>query len=206
MTELTDRQRQVRDFIESQQAAGKPIPTLRDITRHFRFRSTRAAADHVQALVRKGALSRQPGKARSLRVLSPLQPFRRPVVDIPIYGSIPAGLAEDRRQEAQGCVSIDIETLGLKPTPRTFALEVSGDSMIGKCILEGDLVVLEHGMSPRNGDVVAALIDNESTLKTFVVERGKPYLKAENPKYPKLTPAQELVIQGVMVALIRKRK
>ena len=206
MTELTERQRQVRDFIESQQVAGKPIPTLRDITRHFRFRSTRAAADHVQALVRKGTLSRQPGKARSLRVLSPLQPFRRPVVDIPIYGSIPAGLAEDRRQEAQGCVSIDIETLGIKPTPRTFALEVSGDSMIGKCILEGDLVVLEHGMSPRNGDVVAALIDNESTLKTFVVERGKPYLKAENPKYPKLTPAQELVIQGVMVALIRKRK
>jgi len=67
--------------------------------------------------------------------------------------------------------------------------------------------VLEHGRTPRNGDVVAALIDNESTLKTFVQERGRqPYLKAENPKYPKLYPANELVIQGVMVGLIRRIK
>ena len=78
--------------------------------------------------------------------------------------------------------------------------------MIGKSILDGDLVVLEHGMTPRNGDVVAALIDNESTLKTFVMERSKPYLRAENPRYPNLIPANELVIQGVMIALIRKRK
>ena len=54
--------------------------------------------------------------------------------------------------------------------------------------------------------VVAALIDNESTLKTFAMERGKPHLRAENPRYPKMIPASELVIQGVMVALIRKRK
>ncbi|NIP77225.1 MAG: repressor LexA, partial [Xanthomonadales bacterium] len=57
---------------------------------------------------------------------------------------------------------------------------------------------------PSNGDVVAALIDNESTIKTFLRDRGKPYLRAENPKYPKLIPATELVIQGVMVALVRK--
>jgi repressor LexA len=76
--------------------------------------------------------------------------------------------------------------------------------MVGRHIVEGDLVVLEHGRTPRSGDVVAALIDNESTLKTFVLENGRPWLKAENPRYPKLIPAQELVIQGVMVALVRK--
>jgi repressor LexA len=103
-------------------------------------------------------------------------------------------------------VSIDIQTLGFKPTPRTFALEVRGDSMIGKCIMDGDLVVLEHGLTPHNGDVVAALIDNESTLKTFVTERNKTFLRAENPRYPNMIPASELVIQGVMIALIRKRK
>jgi len=63
---------------------------------------------------------------------------------------------------------------------------------------------LEHGITPRAGDVVAALIDNESTLKTLSIEGGRPYLRAENPRYPKLIPASELVIQGVMVALIRK--
>jgi repressor LexA len=130
---------------------------------------------------------------------------RRPVAHIPVYGTIPAGFAREQTQEAQGCVSIDIETLGFKPTPRTFALEVRGDSMIGKHIVEGDLVVLEHGLTPRHGDVVAALIDNESTLKTFLLNRGKSFLRAENPRYPDLIPAQELVIQGVLVALIRRR-
>jgi repressor LexA len=141
-----------------------------------------------------------------LRLVSPWQALRRPVADIPLYGSIPAGFADTRHQEAKGCISVDIESLGLRPTARTFALEVRGDSMIGRHILDGDYVVLEHGLTPRPGDVVAALIDNESTLKTFCLEKGKPCLRAENPQYPKLIPASELVIQGVMVALIRKRK
>ena len=204
MNRLTDRQRQIRDFIEARARAGEPGPTHQDIAAHFGFRSTRAAACHIAALVRKGVLHREPGRARALRVVGPSH--RRPVAHIPIYGAIPAGFAREQTQEAQGCVSIDVETLGFKPTPRTFALEVRGDSMIGKHIVEGDLVVLEHGLTPRHGDVVAALIDNESTLKTFLLNRGKSFLRAENPRYPDLIPAQELVIQGVLVGLIRKRK
>jgi repressor LexA len=204
--ELTRRQQQVLGFIQSQyQNEGHP-PSLREIARHFRFRSMTAALDHVRALRRKGVLQHRPRCARSHIVVSPLQNLRRPVADIPIYGAIPAGFAEDVKQEAKGCISIDVETLGIKPTARTFALQVRGDSMIGKHIVEGDYVVCEHGLTPRTGDIVAALIDNESTLKTFVMERGKPYLRAENPRYPKLIPTAELVIQGVMVGLIRKRK
>jgi repressor LexA len=78
--------------------------------------------------------------------------------------------------------------------------------MIGRHILDGDLVVLEHGPEPRHGQIVAALIDGKSTLKTFLVRNRKPYLKAENPKYPDLIPAEELLIQGVFRALIRKAK
>ena len=181
-------------------------PTFREIAAHFGFRSPRAASDHVEALRKKGFLASEPGQARSLRVVSALQPLRKRIVDIPVLGSIPAGFADERKQEAKGCVSIDIGTLSIKPSARTFALEVRGDSMIGRHILDGDMVVVEHGQTPRNGDVVAALIDGESTLKTYVGDKGKPHLKAENPKYPKLVPAAELVIQGVMVALIRKRK
>lgn len=203
MPELTQKQQAVLDFIVAEAEGGAP-PTLREIAAHFGFRSKTAAADHVRALRQKRFLNRDPHrKARSL------QPSgigrRRPKLDIPIFGAIPAGFPQDRYQEAKGCVSIDLGTLGIKSTPRTFALEVRGDSMIGRHICDGDLVVLEHGRIPRSGDVVAALIDNESTLKTFVQERGKsPHLKAENPKYPKLQPAAELVIQGVMVALLRK--
>ena len=206
MAELTKRQRQVLDFIQFQQRTGESAPTLREIAAHFGFNSSRAAADHLDALKRKGVLQSEKRKARSLRVISPLQTLRKRIADIPLLGSVPAGFADERKQEAKGCVSIDIGTLGIKPSPRTFALEVRGDSMIGRHILDGDVVVVEHGQTPRNGDVVAALIDGESTLKTYVADKSKPYLRAENPKYPKLIPAGELVIQGVMVALIRKRK
>ena len=125
---------------------------------------------------------------------------------VPVYGSIPAGLPQDTTQEPESCVLIDVETLGIKPTARTFALKVRGDSMVGKNIVDGDLAVIEHGVEPRSGDVVAALIDGQVTLKTFVLQRGKPYLRAENPRYPSLIPQEELQIQGIMMALIRKRK
>lgn len=214
MKTLTPRQRAVLDFVRDSIERTALAPTLREIASHFRFRSVKAAADHVAALRRKGALTRQPRRARALRVvLDPpevpawTQALGRSIARLPVYGAIPAGRAEDRRQEPRGCVAVDLELLGLRPTPRTFALEVRGDSMIGRHIVEGDLVVLEHGKPPRSGDVVAALIDNESTLKTFVQEPGHPpYLKAENPRHLTLHPAAELVIQGVMVGLIRKVK
>jgi repressor LexA len=206
MTEPTPAQQQIMDFIEAEAQAGRPVPTLREIANRFGFRSHRAAACHLEALRHKGFIESKRGKARSLRITSPLAKLRRRIADIPLFGSIPAGFADERKQEARGCVTIDIGTLGIKPTTRTFALEVRGDSMIGRHILDGDVVVVEHGQTPRNGDVVAALIDGESTLKTYMAEKGKPYLRAENPRYPKLIPAGELVIQGVVVALIRKRK
>jgi repressor LexA len=111
-------------------------------------------------------------------------------------------LPQAREQDAGGCVSVDVESIGFKPTRNTFALRVAGDSMIGRHILDGDVVVLEHGPGLRPGQVVAALIDGASTLKTFLVKGGKPYLRAENPKYPDLLPAQELMIRGVFKALL----
>jgi repressor LexA len=194
----------VLDFIQTEVNAGRPIPTLREIAERFGFRSHRAAACHLEALKRKGFVESEPGKARSLRVTSPLAKLRGRVMDIPLFGSIPAGFAREREQEAEGCVSVDIESIGFKPARNAFALRVAGDSMIGRHIVDGDIVVLEHGPEPRPGDVVAALIDGESTLKTFLRRNGKPYLKAENPKYPDLIPAQELMIQGVFKALIRR--
>jgi repressor LexA len=204
MSALTKQQQAVRDFIAAELAAGRPPPSHREIARHFGFASSYAAACHIRALHKKGELAAEPGKARSLRLASPLHQLRSHLAHVPLFGSIPAGLAQTREQGAEGCVSVDIETIGFKPTRNTFALRVTGDSMIGRHILDGDIVVLEHGPEPRNGDIVAALIDGESTLKTFLKKNGKPYLKAENPKYPDLLPAEELMIQGVLKALIRK--
>jgi len=206
MSKPTRAQQRVLDFIQAEVHAGRPIPTLREIAAQFGFRSHRAAACHLEALKRKGLIESEPGKARSLRVISPLAKLRSRILDIPLFGSIPAGFAREREPEAEGCVSVDIESIGFRPTRNTFALRVTGDSMIGRHILDGDVVVLEHGPEPRHGDIVAALIDGESTLKTFLRRNGKPYLKAENEKYPDLLPAQELMIQGVFKALIRRAK
>jgi repressor LexA len=206
MEPLTPRQREVLAFLEERRREGAPPPSVREVARRFGFRSPGSAMDHVRALRRKGFLPPSRRRARALLPLSPLAPLRRPVADIPLFGSIPAGPPDERRQEARGCVSVDVETLGFRPGARTFALQVRGDSMVGRHIVDGDLVILEHGVPPRAGDVVAALIDNESTLKTFLTEKGKPFLRAENPRYPRLIPASELVIQGVMVGLIRKRR
>lgn len=206
MIGLTKRQRQILEFVLSVQRAGESTPTLREIAAHFGFRSSRAAADHLDALKKKGFLESEPGKARALRVISPLAKLRNRIVDLPLFGSIPAGLPQTREQDVEGCVSVDVESIGYKPTRNAFALRVTGDSMIGRHVLDGDFVVLEHGPEPRSGQIVAALIDGASTLKTFVVKGGKPFLKAENPKYPDLIPAQELMIQGVVKALIRRAK
>ena len=208
MKDLTERQRQILNFIQEKQDAERLTPTLREIAKHFRFSSPNAALCHVQALLAKGFLKSLPGRARALQVTSPDESTtRRPrVVSIPIYGTIPAGVPIDAAQEDEGCVLIDVETLGIKPSTRTFGLKVQGDSMVGKHIVNGDIAVIEHGVQPRSGDIVAALLDGQVTLKTFLMQRGKPYLRAENPRYPNLIPQEELQIQGVLVALIRKRK
>src|SRR4029077_3678370 len=108
-----------------------------------------AAACHLEALKRKGFVESEPGKARSLRITSPIARLRSRIVDIPLYGAVPAGFADNREQEAESCVSVDIESIGFKPTRNTFALRVSGESMIGRHVLDGDIVLLEHGPEPR---------------------------------------------------------
>ncbi len=183
MTRLTRKQQQVLDFIQKFQQSGGTTPTYKEIADHFEFRSDNSVTGHVRLLRQKGFLESDRRMAR-LRLTPPFARLRSQTADIPIFGAIPAGIPQQREQDAEGCVTVDVESIGFKPTRNTFALRVTGDSMIGKHIISGDIVILEHGPEPRNGQIVAALIDGESTLKTFVTKGGKSYLKAENPKYP----------------------
>ena len=128
------------------------------------------------------------------------------ITDVPIYGQIPAGMSALTEQTIEGHVSLDARSANAHKNRGTFALRVRGDSMIGAHIVDGDIVILEDAKDVHDGDIVAALIDGETTLKRYVVERGRPYLKAENPRYPDLVPARELKIQGVMVSLVRKQE
>jgi repressor LexA len=127
------------------------------------------------------------------------------LVYIPLLGTIAAGYPSDQEEQSERCISIDEDTLQLPRNARTFALEVRGDSMVDAHIIDGDVVILEL-RDPTHRDIVAALIDGETTLKRFLVQKGKPFLRAENAKYPDLIPAHELVIQGVFRALLRVDK
>ena len=155
----------------------------------------------IATLERKGFLDRHARKARAL--ITPVNKVC--ITDIPIYGQIPAGMATLTEQTIEGHVSLDTRSVNASKNARTFALRVRGDSMIGAHVLDGDIVILEDRKDVQNGDIVAALIDGETTLKRYVMEHGAPYLKAENPLYPNLVPARELRIQGVMVSLVRKQ-
>jgi repressor LexA len=125
------------------------------------------------------------------------------IAGIPLLGRIPAGHARSIDAEVEQRLPLNPELYGIRDRARAFALRVSGDSMIGRHLVNGDIVILESGAEPRSGDVVAALIDNESTLKTLVLRNGKAWLHAENPKYPDMIPALDLHIQGVARAAIR---
>ncbi|EDY17708.1 transcriptional repressor, LexA family [Chthoniobacter flavus Ellin428] len=198
---LTQRQQEVLDYISHMQATAGVMPSTREIQEHFGFASQTAAVNHLRALEKKGMIQRQPGKARAVAVVSQLR--RERIVDVPVYGSIAAGFAETTDQQDEGTVSIDVATLGLGRNKRVFALKVRGDSMIGAAINDGDLAILEN-REPQAGAIVAALIDGETTLKRLVQQRGRYYLRAENPNFPDLMPMAELSVQGVLVALIRK--
>jgi repressor LexA len=199
--QLTDRQVELLDYLRQYQRETGVMPSTRDIQRHFGFSSQTAAMTHLRALEKKGVIQRHAHKARA--VVFPQDLERAEIVDVPIFGMIPAGYAADQQQTQEGSVAIDTTTLGLGRTARAFALKVRGESMIGANICDGDVVILEV-KEPRSKDIVAALIDGETTLKRYVVDKGQPYLRAENPSFPDLIPANELIIQGVMQALIRQ--
>lgn len=201
MNPLTLRQQQVLDYIRQCLDDGQPVPTVREIAGQLQLKSSSSVQLHLEALRRKGWLEKIGGAAaRSLRLAG--ETGKR-VPGIPLLGAIPAGLADQRTEEPEGLVHVDLEALKIPRSSRIFALRVTGDSMIGKHIMDGDIVILEQNADPKPGDVVAALIDGQSTLKTYLVDRGRPFLRAENPRYPNLIPLSELMIQGVMRMLVR---
>jgi repressor LexA len=201
---LTRCQRRVFEFITKRvQTTGCP-PSRQEIAGHFGYRSLTTVESHLRLIAKKGYLKVEPKLARGLRLLSPNQPGPRALVNVPLYGSIPAGKPEDREAEVLRYLSVDAETVKTRLSPDAFGLQVKGDSMVGKHILSGDYVIVDPRRSASHGDVVAALIDGETTLKTLVVKNNKSYLKAENPRYSDLVPEENLEIKGVAMAVIRQ--
>lgn len=209
MEGLTLRQQEILAHIQRHMREQGTWPSIREIQSHFGFASTNAVMGHLRALVRKEFISRVPGQARTFRISRERLAAQLPddavdVVDIPIYGAIAAGYPDRIESGGEiGRLQVDVLTAGNRPNRRVFALKVSGDSMVDAGIFDGDMVVVEP-RAPRDNDIVAALIDGETTLKRYIQRGNTPaYLKAENRRYPTLHPVAELTIQGVAKAIVR---
>jgi SOS regulatory protein LexA len=130
-----------------------------------------------------------------------LKPTRRSLA-LPMVGDVAAGFPSPAEEELRDVISFD-EYLITRPGS-SFILTVSGDSMTGAGIMEGDLVIVERDREPRNGDIVIAEVDDEWTIKYFRKEGRNIILEAANPKYKTIKPKSELRLGGVVAAVIRK--
>jgi len=207
MNSLTERQQEVLDFIRTfQEEEGVP-PSSREIQRHFKFASQTAVMGHLRALANKGMIEQLAGRSWGLKAGE----VQLRLFELPVYGTIPAGLLAMQEQQPVETVPLDPALFGMKrpslaaQAPPLWGLRVSGDSMIGAHILDGDLAVLAR-RDPRPGDIIAALVDETtSTLKRLVYLRGRPILRPENKRYRDIVPERSLESQGVLVGLIRRQ-
>jgi repressor LexA len=198
---LTERQETILEFVRDYQVAQGVPPSTREVARKFGC-SQQGAAKHLQALAKKGQLEKLADGRWGLQARS----VQGHLFDVPVYGAIPAGLPAMQEQEPEDTVAVDPAVFGLgRPRPGHFwFLRVTGDSMIGANILDGDLVALVR-KDPRPGDIIAALVDETTTtLKRYVKERGRTLLRAANPRYADLAPLR-LESQGVVVGVIRRK-
>lgn len=210
MDELSPRQRDVLDFIQSTIAQRSIPPTYREIGDALRISSTNGVADHVKALIRKGYLKKATrgapgGVARGLMLTSKSQSRRRgAVVSVPLVGHVAAGAPILADQNYEKTLHLDRTMTAGNAT--TYALRVRGDSMIEEGILDGDVVIVRQQNTARNGDIVVAMVDSEATVKFFFREKDRIRLQ---PAHPTMAPiyvdaSNNTAIQGVVIGIYRK--
>src|SRR3954470_6291953 len=224
MTEpLTDRQEKILTFIKkSIQDQGYP-PTIREIGEHFGIRSTNGVNDHLKALERKGYLMRGELKSRALSVIdggkmaAPRfpKPGRREllaagggdVVEIPVIGKVAAGAPILAQENIVDHVRID-SMLVNESGKKVFALRVSGDSMIGDGIFDGDYIFVRKQLQANSGEIVVAMIEDEATVKRFYPEDGRVRFQPSNPRlkpiYVSKDQFRETQIIGLVVGVYRR--
>jgi repressor LexA len=181
MREMTARQREVLGFIRSFTERHGAPPTVREIGERFGF-TARAAFDHLRALERKGMLHRRATDKRVSRtlVLAQRPGARRTVREVPVLGRIAAGAPIYAAENLEGTIPVSADWLERKGED-VFALRVRGESMIEAHIVDGDLVLVRPQPSAQPGDIVAALVDDEATVKRFGREGERVILKPEHP-------------------------
>ena len=171
MRKVTENEKMVFEFIKDRIEEGYP-PTVREICAEFGFKSTSTAHRYINNLTAKGLLEKGNNQNRAIRLTGGNG------MKIPLVGTVTAGIPITAIEEITDYISFQPARHYSNPL---FALKVRGESMINAAILDGDMVVIEQTPYAENGDIVCALVDNESaTIKTFYKEDGHYRLQPEN--------------------------
>jgi repressor LexA len=196
---LTPRQLEILTNVRDTRRSHGYSPTLQEIADELGI-SKITVFEHVEALIRKGVLTRRTNRARSLEVTGSAQfPDERPT-RIPLLGRIAAGAPIEAIERPE---YVDLEEV-FSSRYAVGLLEVSGDSMIDDQIKDGDWVAFEQRSNARNGDMVVALLGGEeATLKRFFREKNRIRLQPANPKYKPIY-ARDVEVQGVVIGVIRR--
>lgn len=227
MQGLTERQRQILDFISKRiEEQGYP-PTIREIGEEMGIKSTNGVNDHLKALERKGYLERQGLKSRALRpvhleggeastspakrggdVVAAVMPPEGDAVEVPVLGRVAAGSPILADENVEATVRVDSFLLGGARGSKVFALRVSGDSMIDAGILDGDYIFVRKQLEARPNDIVVAMIDGEATVKRYLPKGNVIQFIPENstmePIVVKKSDFRSTSIIGVVCGVYRR--
>ena len=201
MKGITDRQKEVLDFISDFTEENVCPPTVREIGEHFGI-SLRAVQDHIAALQKKGFISQAAKRSRSIRVIVDTREKKPPlfVGKVPLLGNVAAGRPLLSEENLDGYVNLTEPFV--RPGKSYFALRVHGQSMINAGILDGDLAVIEQSNVAVDGQIVVAVIDDAITLKRYYKEAGRVRLQPENPDFPAIY-STEVRVVGILSNIVR---
>jgi len=196
MQELTDRQKSIFDYLSGFMEEKGFAPSIREMCREFRIKSTKAIHSHLKTLEEKGYIKRIPG-ARSIEILG-----RKRVVNLPLVGTVAAGTPILAVENIEDTIPVAWDMA--KNMRDGFILKVKGDSMIDAGINEGDMIIVKPQPDAHNGDIVVAMIDDEATVKKYFRRSDHIVLQPYNSRYAPIKVTKDFRLVGKVQGLIRK--
>jgi repressor LexA len=196
-SQLTERQREVYDFIRDKIESRGYGPTVREIGQEFDIRSPNGVMCHLKALEKKGLILREGFSARAIQLVG----YKPGAAGVPLLGRVAAGHPTQAIEAKEW-----LEFNDLLGGDNHFALKVRGNSMIDDHIQDGDFVVIRRQETARNGERVVAMVEGDATLKKFYKERNRIRLEAANGEFDPIyvSPEEDVRILGTLVGVLRK--
>lgn len=206
---LTKRQREIYDYLVRKAKNREVCPSLRELGERFDISSTNGVARHLEAMMKKGWIHVEPGKARSIQIVDIVNERKAkrkppPGHKVPLLGQVAAGYGLLADENKEGDVVIDPDLFGDRDA---FALRVRGDSMCDAGIHEGDLVLVRPQRYAKTGDIVVAMVGEEATVKEYVEKKRHIELRPANEAYePIIIPkdAENFLLIGKLIGLMRR--